>query len=138
MNPHYRQKRIARDDTSCTEPDELYRRKVGFIGWNVLGLRFDVPFTHKELSCVFDQHNDYAERTILPRPGLVSCVQMMHVSSWNHMPCISTNLLQRVDGTMVLTPLLYEIAARCNLDTQDSAIPSPDNEPAEQLYTFSG
>ena len=67
MNPHYRQKRIARDDTSCTEPDELYRRKVGFIGWNVLGLRFDVPFTHKELSCVFDQHNDYAERTILPR-----------------------------------------------------------------------
>ena len=39
---------------------------------------------------------------------------------------------------MVLTPLLYEIAARCNLDTQDSAIPSPDNEPVKQHYIYSG
>ena len=60
-------KRISRDDSSSSEPDELYRRKVGTIGWAVLGLRFDVSFTHKELSRVFDQYNEYAERVILQR-----------------------------------------------------------------------
>ena len=44
-NPHYTHKRIARDDSSSIEPDELYRRKVGSIGWSVLGLRFDSSFT---------------------------------------------------------------------------------------------
>ena len=67
FNPHYTHKRISRDDLSSIEPDELYRRKVGSIGWGVLGLRFDVSFTHKELWRVFDQYNEYAERTILPR-----------------------------------------------------------------------
>ena len=40
-NPHYTHKRVARDDSSSIEPDELYRRKVGSISWSVLGLRFD-------------------------------------------------------------------------------------------------
>ena len=67
FNPHYTHQRITRTDSSPKEPYELYRRKVGSIGWATLGLRFDVAFTHKELSRVFDQDNEYADRTILPR-----------------------------------------------------------------------
>ena len=36
-----------------------------------------------------------------------------------------------------IDPSLYEIATRCNFDAQESIIPSPDNGPTEQLYTYS-
>ena len=66
-NPHYTHKRTSRDDSSSTEPHELYRRKVGSIEWATLGLRFDVAFTYKELSRVFDQNSEYADNTTMPR-----------------------------------------------------------------------
>ena len=128
-NPHYTHKGISRDDSSSIEPHELYRRKVGSIGWATLGLRFDAAFTHKELSRVFDQHTEYAERTIIPRAlaylirtkdaHILMDAQDMHA----YEPPPTRRRHDDIDGS------LCEIASKYNLDAQDSSIPSPDNEP---------
>ena len=135
MNPHYTHERIARDDAPSSEPDELYRRKVGYTCWSVLGLRFDVSFTQNEFSRVFNQHNAYAERTILLRTlaYLIRTKDARILMESDAMHDYEPPPTRRRHDD----PSLYEIAARYNLDAQDSAIPSPDNEHIEQQYLYS-
>ena len=131
-NPHYTHKCASRDDLSSTEPHELYRRKVGSIGWATPGLRFDVALTHKELLRVSNRHNEYAEKTILPETlayiihtkdaRILMDAQAMH----NYEPPPTRRRHDDIDGS------LYEIASKYNLDAQDYSIPSPDNEPEPQ------
>ena len=137
-NPHYTHKRTSRNDSSSTEPHELYRRKVGSIAWATLGLRFDVAFTHKELSRVFDQHNDHTENTILPRTLAYlirtkdARVLMDSQATHAYEPPPTRQRHDDIDGS------LYEIASEYNLDAHDSSIRSPENEPEPQRWTADG
>ena len=94
----------------------MYRRKVGSIRWVTLDLRFDVAFTHKELSRVFDQDNEYADRTILPRT-LAYLIRTKDVRIFmdaqamlDYEPPPTRRRHDDIDGS------LYEIASRYNLD----------------------
>ena len=136
-NAHYTHKRISRDDSSSIEPHELYRRKVSFIGWATLGLRFDVSFTHKKLSRVFDQSNEYAKRTILPRT-LAFLIRtkdtriLMDSGAMHEYEPPPTH--RRHDDD--IGGSLHEIASKYNLDAQDSSIPLLDNEPEAQQWIY--
>ena len=90
---------------------------------------FDVSFTHKELSRVFNQYNEYAEHTVLLRTlaclirTKVARIVMDSGAMHNYKSSPTRRQHDDIDSS------LYEIACRYNLDAQDSSIPSLDNEP---------